>query len=670
MVSKKDLQKKAEELRRQINYHDYRYYVLNDPVISDVEYDTLMRELKELEKNQPELITPDSPTQRVGGQPTEGFPPVEHKVPMLSLDNTYSHDELRDFDGRVKKTLEKVSYRYVAEPKVDGVAVSLKYENGIFVLGSTRGNGVVGDDITANLKTINSIPLHILTDDKDLLNIEVRGEVYISRAGFQRLNAEREEEGQNLFANPRNAAAGSLKQLNPRIVAKRRLNIFVHSIAKPPSERFGSHYDTLQILKEAGFRINPHNRLLENVEEVLRFCDDWEPNRDGLDYEVDGIVVKIDSFEYREVLGETTSVPRWAIAYKYPARQATTVVDEIKWSVGRTGVVTPIAILKPVSLSGSTIGRATLHNADEIKRLDVREGDTVIIEKGGEVIPKVVKVVAEKRPRKSKPARTPAKCPICSSPLARYEGEAAIRCENVSCPMQVRRRIEYFACRSAMDITGLGTVVVDQLVSAGLVKDYGDLYSLKAEQIESLERMGKKSAPNLISAISDSKERPFDRVLFALGIRQVGFHAARLLASRFSSIAELARSTAEEISSIGGIGPIIAESVVKFFQDEANLKVIGKLRRAGLKLSQKRKRKGRLPLKNKTFVLTGALSRYTREQAGDLIVSLGGKLSASVSRKTDYCVAGENPGSKLDKAKALGVKIVDEEEFKRLTKKS
>lgn len=669
-MSREGPQRKAEELRRQINYHNYRYYVLDDPVISDGEYDALMRELKELEKNQPELITPDSPTQRVGGQPTEGFPPVEHKVPMLSLDNTYSHDELRDFDRRVRKALEEVSCRYVAEPKVDGVAVSLKYENGIFALGSTRGNGAVGDDITANLKTINSIPLHILTDAKDLLNIEVRGEVYISRAGFQKLNAEREEEGQSLFANPRNAAAGSLKQLNPKIVAKRRLNIFIHSIAKPPSERFGSHYDTLQILKEAGFRINSHNTRLEKIEEVLRFCDDWEPNRDDLDYEVDGIVVKIDSFEYREVLGKTTSVPRWAIAYKYPARQATTVVDKIKWSVGRTGVVTPIAILGPVLLSGSTVGRATLHNADEIERLGVREGDTVIIEKGGEVIPKVVKVVAEKRPRKSKPASPPTRCPICNSPLARYEGEVAIRCENVSCPMQVRRRIEYFACRSAMDIKGLGTVVVDQLVSAGLAKDYGDLYSLKAEQIESLERMGKKSASNLISAISESKKRPFDRVLFALGIRQVGLHAARLLASRFSSIDELARSTAEEISSVEGVGPVIAKSVVKFFQDEANLRVIGKLRSTSLRLSQRRRKKGRLPLKNKTFVLTGVLSKYTRQQAADLIVSLGGRVSASASRKTDYCVAGENPGSKLDKAKALGVKIVDEEEFRGLARKS
>ena len=668
-MSKRDLQKKAKELRKQINHHNYRYYVLNDPLISDGEYDALMRELKELETDEPELITPDSPTQRVGGQPTDGFPPVEHDVPMLSLDNTYSHDELRDFDRRVKKTLEGGACRYVAEPKVDGVAVSLKYENGIFVLGSTRGDGVVGDDITANLKTIRSIPLHILTDDKDLLNIEVRGEVYISRAGFQRLNAEREEEGENLFANPRNAAAGSLKQLNPKIVTKRPLDIFVHSIAEPPSVRFRSHFETLRILKEAGFRINPHNRRLESIEEALQFCDDWEPRRDNLDYEVDGIVVKIDSFEYREVLGETTSVPRWAIAYKYPARQATTVVDEIKWSVGRTGVVTPVAILKPVPLSGSTIGRATLHNADEIKRLGIRKGDTVIIEKGGEVIPKVVKVVVEKRSSKSKPVTTPTRCPVCSSPLTKYEGEVAIRCENVSCPMQVRRRIEYFACRSAMDIAGLGTVVVDQLVSTGLVKDYGDLYSLKAEQIESLERMGKKSASNLISAISDSKERPFDRVLFALGIRQVGLHAARLLASGFPSITQLAESTAEEISFTEGIGPIIADSVVKFFQDEANLRVIGKLRKTGVELSQKRKKEGRQPLKNKTFVLTGALSRFTREQAGDLILSLGGKLATSVSRKTDYCVAGENPGSKLDKAKTLGVKIIDEEEFGRLTRK-
>ncbi|MFQ5905795.1 MAG: NAD-dependent DNA ligase LigA, partial [bacterium] len=478
-----------------------------------------------------------------------------------------------------------------------------------------------------------------------------------------------EENGEPLLANPRNAAAGSLKQLDPRIVANRPLNIFIHSIAEPPSPKFKSHYQTLQMLKDAGFRINHHNRLLKNVDEVLQFCDDWESRRDKLDYEVDGIVVKVDSFDHRRALGETTSVPRWAIAYKYPPRQATTVVEKIKWSVGRTGVLTPIAVLKPVTLSGSTIGRATLHNADEIERLDVREKDTVIIEKGGEVIPKVVKVVREKRPKRSRPAKGPSECPVCRSPLTRYEGEVAIRCENVSCPAQVRRRIEYFAGRSGMDIAGLGSVVVDQLVGADLLKDYGDLYSLEVEQVESMERMGRKSASNLINSIRESKERPFERVLFALGIRQVGLHAARLLASRFSSIDELARATTEEVSHIEGIGPIIAESVVKFFQDKANLSVIEKLRKAGVRLSEKKKRKGLLPLKGRSFVFTGALSRRTREEAGELVVSLGGRVSSSISRKTDYCVAGESPGSKLDKAKALGVRVIDEEEFEKLTKK-
>lgn len=668
-MSRKSLQKRAEELRRQIGYHNHRYYVLNDPVISDGEYDALMKELKDLEREHPELITRDSPTQRVGGEPTEGFPPVEHEIPMLSLDNTYSHDELKDFDRRVRKVLGDVSYPYTAEPKVDGVAVSLKYEDGMFAQGSTRGNGLIGDDITSNLKTIKSIPLRILVDDKDLWNIEVRGEVYISKEGFGRLNAEREENGEPLLANPRNAAAGSLKQLDPRIVANRPLNIFIHSIAEPPSPKFKSHYQTLQMLKDAGFRINHHNRLLKNVDEVLQFCDDWESRRDKLDYEVDGIVVKVDSFDHRRALGETTSVPRWAIAYKYPPRQATTVVEKIKWSVGRTGVLTPIAVLKPVTLSGSTIGRATLHNADEIERLDVREKDTVIIEKGGEVIPKVVKVVREKRPKRSRPAKGPSECPVCRSPLTRYEGEVAIRCENVSCPAQVRRRIEYFAGRSGMDIAGLGSVVVDQLVGADLLKDYGDLYSLEVEQVESMERMGRKSASNLINSIRESKERPFERVLFALGIRQVGLHAARLLASRFSSIDELARATTEEVSHIEGIGPIIAESVVKFFQDKANLSVIEKLRKAGVRLSEKKKRKGLLPLKGRSFVFTGALSRRTREEAGELVVSLGGRVSSSISRKTDYCVAGESPGSKLDKAKALGVRVIDEEEFEKLTKK-
>jgi DNA ligase (NAD+) len=665
----KNLQKRVEELRKQINLHNYRYYVLNDPIVSDGEYDLLMKELKELEKAHSELITPDSPTQRVGGQPTEGFAPVEHEIPMLSLDNTYSHDELKEFDRRVRKTLGTEAFKYTAEPKVDGVAVSLKYRGGIFILGSTRGNGIVGDDVTVNLKTVKSIPLRLLSDDKDLLDIEVRGEVYLSRKEFQRMNEEREENGEALFANPRNAAAGSLKQLDPRVVAERHLDIFVHTIGRPPSAKFTSHFQMLNALKEAGFKVNENNRLLDNIDEVMKFIDEWEPKRDRLAYEVDGVVVKVDSFELQRKLGQTTSVPRWSIAYKYPARQATTAVTDIVWQVGRTGVVTPTAVLKPVLLSGSTIGRATLHNADEIERLGIRIGDTVIIEKGGEVIPKVVKVVLEKRPEDSKPTRAPSKCPDCSSPIVRYEGEVAIRCENVSCPMQVRRRIEHFASRNAMDIRGLGTVVVDQMVSEGLVRDYGDIYHLKAEEVEALERMGKKSASNLIGAINASRGRSFERVLFALGIRQVGIHAARLLTSGFSSIDALMNAEEEDVSSIAGLGPTIAESVVTFFRDKANVKVIEKLRKAGVTLSAKKAREGPVPFKDKTFVLTGTLSKYTREEASELVMSLGGKVSSSVSRNTDYCLAGENPGSKLDKAVRLGVRVIDEKEFERLVGK-
>jgi DNA ligase (NAD+) len=669
-MSGKSYRKRAEELRKNLNYHNFRYYVLNDPVISDSEYDELYRELKELEEEHPELVTPDSPAQRVGGEPAEGFSPVEHRIPMLSLDNTYSHDDLRDFDRRVKRALGDLSPEYVVEPKVDGVAVSLVYRNGVFLLGSTRGNGVVGDDVTANLKTIRSIPLRLVRDDKDLENVEVRGEVYMHKDVFRKLNEEREENGENLFANPRNAAAGSLKQLDPRVVAKRHLDIFVHSVAEPPAPPFRSHFDTLERLSDAGFRTNPHNRLLSGIEAVLDFCDDWEPQRDGLDYEVDGMVVKVDSFEQRALLGETTSVPRWAIAYKYPARQATTVVERIEWSVGRTGVVTPIAILKPVPLSGTTVGRATLHNLDEIERLGVRESDTVIIEKGGEVIPKIVKVVLDKRPRESLSVRAPTVCPACGSPLARYEGEVAVRCENVSCPMQVRRRIEYFAARSAMDITGLGTVIVDQLVTKELVRDYGDLYSLETGEMENLERMGKKSAENLFRAINASKTRPFERVIFALGIRQVGLHAARLLTGRFSSIDELSKATLEEMSAIEGIGPTIAQSVTRFFKDRTNLKVIEKLRKAGVRLaSAKQKRRG-LPFGGKVFVLTGTLPNYSREEASELINSLGGTVSSSVSKKTDYCLAGENPGSKIRKAKALGVAIISEVEFRKLTEEA
>ncbi len=666
-MSGKSYRRRAEELRKTIDHHNYRYYVLNSPVISDGEYDELFRELKELEAEHPELVTPDSPTQRVGGEPSEGFASVGHAIPMLSLDNTYSHDELRDFDRRVRKALGDAPSKYVVEPKVDGVAVSLVYRDGLLVLGSTRGNGLVGDDITTNLRTVRSIPLRLISDRSELRNVEVRGEVYMHKDVFRKLNEEREENGENLFANPRNAAAGSLKQLDPRVVAERRLDIFVHSVAEPPAPEFRSHFDTLERLKAAGFRTNPHNRLLSDIEEVLEFCDAWEPERDELEYEVDGIVVKVDSFEQRALLGETTSVPRWAIAYKYPARQATTVVERIDWSVGRTGVVTPIAILRPVPLSGTTVSRATLHNADEIERLGVRKFDSVIIEKSGEVIPKVVKVLLDKRPRKSAPARTPTACPVCGSVLTRYEGEVAVRCENVSCPMQVRRRIEHFAGRSAMDITGLGTVVVDQLVSAGLVGDYGDLYSLEPGEIEKLERMGRKSAQNLVHAIEASKTRPFDRLIFGLGIRQVGLHAARLLAGKFSSIDQLSKASEEEISTMKGIGPTIAQSVTLFFQDRTNLGVIEKLRKAGVRLTTEKQSKRAMPLAGKVFVLTGALSNYSREQASDLITSMGGRVSSSVSARTDYCVAGENPGSKLEKARALGVTIIDEKEFRRLT---
>jgi DNA ligase (NAD+) len=668
-MAKKSLTKRAEELRREINYHDYRYYVLDDPVISDGEYDTLMKELEELERRYPELQTPDSPTQRVGGGPTQSFPAVRHSVPMLSLDNTYSEDELRDFDRRVRKALGDSPLKYVVEPKVDGVAVSLRYEGGVLAIGSTRGNGLLGDDVTANLRTVRSVPLHLMEGDEKLADIEVRGEVYISREDFARLNAERQESGEPPFANPRNAAAGSLKQLDPRVVAKRHLDIFIHSVAEPPTDDFRSHYKTLQRLSEAGFRTNPHNRRLGNIDEVIQFCGQWEPKRDSLEYEVDGIVVKVDSFELQRALGQTTSVPRWAIAYKYPARQATTLVDEIRWSVGRTGVVTPIAILEPVSLSGSTIARATLHNVDEVRRLDVRVGDTVLVEKGGEVIPKVVKAIKEKRPEGTSPSVPPSECPACGSELVKYEGEVALRCENVSCPMQVRRRIEYFAARNAMDIKGLGTVLVDHLVSENLVKDYGDLYSLKTEHLEKLERMGVKSAANVIGSIEESRGRPFERVLFALGIRQVGLHAANLLASSFPTMNELVRADAKDLSDIAGIGPVIAESVTRFFRDAANLRVVHKLRRAGVTMSADKKYAKAGPLEGRTFVLTGTLSGYTRDQARDLIVSLGGRVSSSVSKRTDYCLAGENPGSKMRDARRLGVEIMSEKEFERLTKR-
>ena len=649
---------KIEKLRDEINYHNYRYYVLNDPVISDTDYDILIKELKELENKYPELITPTSPTQRIGDELVGGFPTVTHSVPMLSLENTYSEEELREFDKRIAKTLLTEKYEYVVELKIDGFAVSLEYRDGELMRGSTRGNGTVGDEITQNLRTINSIPLKLITKDKKLIDIEVRGEVFMSRTVFDRLNREREKNGKPLFANPRNAAAGSIKNMDPRVVAKRKLDIFVHTAVEP--HHFKSHYSAIETLKDIGFKVTPVLEVAKDINEVLEVCKTWQSKRDALLYDIDGMVVKINDFEQHRKLGETIKSPRWAFSYKFPAEQAVTKVKDIVLSVGRTGTVTPIALLDPVKLSGSTVSRSTLHNQDEIKRKDIRIGDYVIVEKGGEVIPKVVKVVTEKRTGKEKKLKMPENCPVCGSELVQSKDEVAIRCINLSCPAQVKGSIQHFASRSAMDIEGLGYVLVEQLVEKGLVKNFADIYSLEFDDLVNLERMGKKSSEK-------SKERGLAMLIFAIGIRHVGVKAARILASAFQTMDKLMSASFEDLESLEEIGPVIAESIVNFLKNRENIKVIENLKANGVKMKLMNKVRVKTLLSGKIFVLTGALKDYTRERAQELIESLGGMVTSSVSSKTDYVVYGENPGSKFEKAKALGVKLINEEKFRKMT---
>jgi DNA ligase (NAD+) len=660
---------RVEELRRQIREHDYRYYVLAEPIISDFEYDMLMRELIELERQYPELVTPDSPTQRVGGAPTKEFPTVTHPVPMLSLNNAFTIEEIRDFDRRVAELLEGEKYRYVAELKFDGVAVRLKYENGILVLGATRGDGVQGDDITNNIKTIRSIPLRLINPDEKFLNIEVRGEVYMNKVDFEKLNEERERLGEKIFANPRNATAGTLKLQDPKLVAQRPLRFFAYYLMAEGVE-LESHYENLQILKRLGFPVCEHVKLCESIDEVIEFWRYWEERRDELPYEIDGIVVKVDSIRQQEILGAIAKSPRWAIAFKFTPRQAQTKLLGITLQVGRVGTITPVAELQPVPLGGVIITRATLHNEDYIKEKDIRVGDTVIVERSGEVIPKIVGVVLEKRPPDAVPFVFPKNCPVCGGPIERPAGEANYYCENPECPAQVRARIEHFASRGAMDIEGLGEAIVDKLVTLGFLKNYADIYDLhkhKAKLVR-IEGFGEKSVQNLLNSIENSKKQPFHRVLYALGIRYVGSETAKLLADAFGSIDKLMNASVEQISSVYGIGPRIAESVYKFFHDERNLELIKRLKEAGLNFEVKPEEKAKKKLAGKTFVFTGTLKNFTREEAKEKVEELGGKVSNSVSRKTDYVVVGENPGSKYDKARQLGVKIITEEEFLDLIK--
>jgi DNA ligase (NAD+) len=659
---------RIEKLRNEIREHDYRYYVLAEPTISDAEYDGLMHQLIELETAYPDLLTLDSPSQRVSGQPTKEFPTVTHRTPMLSLSNVYGEEELVDFDRRVRTLLGTQPYRYVCELKFDGVAVSLRYENGILTRGATRGDGIQGDDVTNNLKTVRSIPLRLRPKEKSLRNIEVRGEVFMRKKDFERMNRERERAEEKLFVNPRNAAAGTLKLQDPRIVAQRPLNFFAYWLDCETIE-LKSHHENLNTLQDIGFPVNEHSRVCKDVAEVVKYWKQWESQREDLPYDIDGVVVKVDSIRQQEILGNIAKSPRWATAFKFSARQAETKLKNIILQVGRTGAITPVADLEPVFLSGTTVSRATLHNTDYIRELDIRIGDTVVLEKGGDVIPKVSGVVLPKRPKDAVPYVIQTKCPICKSRLFRPEGEASYYCENFQCPAQIKGRIEHFAYRGSMDIEGLGEAVVDQLVEKGFINDISDLYSLHkhSDELVKLERWGERSVQNLLDAIEKSKEKPFHRVLYALGIRHIGAGVAQLLAEHYHSITELQNASFEDLRSIYEVGPKIAESIVRFFKERRNVEILNRLRKAGVRLAATASEvKAKGTLAGKTFVLTGTLPSMTREDAKTLIEDRGGKVSSSVSAKTDYVIVGEEPGSKYKKAQALRIKILDEEEFKKL----
>lgn len=660
--------KEIERLRRELNYHDYQYYVLNAPVISDYEYDRLYRRLRDLEAQFPQYVTADSPTQRVGGAPQKEFKTVTHAVRMLSLDNTYNQKEVEEFDERVRKRLG-VKIQYEVTLKVDGVAVTLRYQRGILRLGATRGDGIQGDDITQNIKTIRSVPLKLFSGDKELQNIEVRGEVYLAKRAFEKLNEEREKRGEATFANPRNAAAGTLKLLDPREVARRKLDVYIHTIPRQPGKNHPRHSETLFSLEKAGFKIIPHLKVCSTLREVFDYIDEWQAKREELDYGVDGLVIKVDRFENREILGNTIKSPRWAIAYKYPARQATTRLLEIQVQVGRTGRITPVAVLEPVSLSGSTIARATLHNEDEIRRKDIRVGDRVIIEKGGEVIPKVIAVLPEKRSGAERKFRFPRKCPVCNEKILRLKGEADWRCVNASCPAQLKAALMHFASRQAMDIEGFGCVLIDRVVDQGLVRSFDEIYQLTTEILAGLERMGQKSAQNLVHAIGESKKREFTRVLYALGIPNVGIHTSHLLIDEFNDLDSIVNARTEDITEIHGIGDVVAESIVNYFKNRKNIDLIENLKRIGLNFQSTPEAAGTKSLAGMTFVFTGELKNLTREEAQALVRQQGGHPSSSVSKSTDYVVAGARPGSKHSKARSLGVKIITERDFLRLIKK-
>lgn len=669
------VQHQIEKLREEIRHHEYRYYVLDDPQISDAQFDALMNELKKLEKEHPELITVDSPTQRVGGKPREGFVKVAHSVAMLSLDNAYSEEELRNWERRVHELSGRKSVEFVCELKLDGMSLALRYQGGKLVRGITRGDGTTGEDVTSNVRTVRSVPLSVAAEKLKNAGLpadfEVRGEMLMPIASFKRMNEEREKHGLSVFANPRNATAGTVRQLEPSITAQRRLDFFAYILIGDGGKAaiFDTQWDTLNALDAAGFKVNPRRALAKNFEEVWEFIGQWEEKRETLPYEIDGVVIKVNDVALQRQLGFTGKAPRWAIAYKYAARAGITLIEDILVQVGRTGKLTPVAALKPVPIGGTTVSRATLHNMDEIERLGVKIGDWVEVERGGDVIPKVTRVVDDKdHPRGHKSFHMPEKCPVCGGHVVRTEGEVDHRCVNQKCPAKLRETILHFASRGVMNIDGMGDALVTQLTERGLVKDVADIYRLTKADLLSLERMGDKSAQNVLNEIDRSKQLPLERVIFGLGIRFVGERTAQFLSEHFGDMDSLMNAGEEELQQVEEVGPRIAKSIVEFFSEPKNRELVEELRAAGLTLRGKKKERG-TKLARKTFVLTGTLANLTRDEAKKMIEAAGGKVTGSVSKKTDYVVAGSEAGSKLDKAKELGVVVIDEEQMRELLAK-
>lgn len=654
------------KLRAEINRHNELYYQKSAPEISDAEFDALLERLKTLETENPDLITPDSPTQRVGGR-AEGFKPFVHLVPLMSLDNSYDIDDLKAFDERCRKLADGRAFDYVAELKIDGLSLALHYENGILAAGATRGDGFTGDDVFSNVKTIRTIPLRLKGDVPE--RVEVRGEAFLSRSQFERINEELKGKEEKTFANPRNAASGTLRQLDSAIVASRRLDLFPYDVLSGASKMFATHWESFLFLEKAGFHVNPNRALCENIKAVIEFCNRMQETRDSLDYDIDGVVVKINSARLQEEFGATTKAPRWAIAYKYPALQATTKLNEIVVQVGRTGALTPVAYLEPVLLAGTTVARASLHNEDEIKRLNIKLGDWVLIEKSGEIIPQVLQIIESKRDGSEREYEFPKQCPVCATKVVRPAGEAVTRCPNDDCPAKLKARILFFASRKAMDIEGLGDVLVEKLVDLNLVKDVADIYSLTHEQVVELERMAEKSTTNLMTQIEASKRRGLQRLLYGLDIRHVGERYAKILARSFRSIENLQRATVEELDQIHEVGLTVAMSVFDWMNNPRYQDLIDRLKLAGVKteINGDSSASANENFSGKTFVLTGKMENFTRDEAAALIEARGGRVSSSVSKKTDYVVAGSDAGSKLDKANSLGVKVIDESEFAEIT---